>query len=135
MRELRLPLGMLQPRQRKPAAVSDAQSDTPQELIDSIKSHGVLAPIVIRVLAPAAGGAPQLYEIVDGERRWRAAQIAALAEIPCLLEDMADSDVVVLHLVENMGRDHLTQADKAASIHSLMQEFGLTREEAERAES
>ena len=85
-----------------------------EELSDSIKSQGILQPIVVRV--SQAGG----YEIVAGERRWRAAQIAGLHEIPALIKDMTNEEVQVAALIENIQRENLNAVEEAVAYKSIL---------------
>lgn len=97
----------------------------PQELsglVDSIRRHGVLQPIVVR---PSAGG----FEVVAGERRWRAAEAAGLSTIPAVVRTLTDQEALELALVENLQREDLNPMERARAYRRLMQEFGLTQEE------
>ena len=93
-----------------------------QELADSIKEKGILEPLIVR---RAADG----YEIVIGERRWRAAQKAGLKEIPVLLKELDDREVLELSLIENLQRDDLNPMEEAEAYKRLTEEFGLNQEE------
>jgi ParB family transcriptional regulator, chromosome partitioning protein len=93
-----------------------------QELADSIKEKGILEPLIVR---RAAEG----YEIVVGERRWRAAQKAGLKEIPVLLKELDDREVLELSLIENLQRDDLNPMEEAEAYKRLTEEFGLNQEE------
>jgi len=93
-----------------------------QELADSIKEKGILEPLIVR---RAADG----YEIVIGERRWRAAQKAGLKEIPVLLKELDDREVLELSLIENLQRDDLNPIEEAEAYKRLTEEFGLNQEE------
>jgi ParB family chromosome partitioning protein len=93
-----------------------------QELADSIKEKGILEPLIVR---RAAEG----YEIVVGERRWRAAQKAGLKEIPVLLKELDDREVLELSLIENLQRDDLNPLEEAEAYKRLTEEFGLNQEE------
>lgn len=101
------------------------QSMDPQELsglMESIRRHGVLQPIVVR---PAAGG----FEVVAGERRWRAAEAAGLTTIPAVVRTLTDLEALELALVENLQREDLNPMERARAYHRLLQDFGLTQEE------
>lgn len=100
------------------------------ELADSIREQGVLQPLVVRT-APAGGGAR--YEIVAGERRWRAAQLAALATVPVVVRELDDQSALAVALIENLQREDLSALDQARSLSRLAQEFGLTHEEVAKA--
>ncbi|MGI9308354.1 MAG: ParB/RepB/Spo0J family partition protein, partial [Gammaproteobacteria bacterium] len=91
--------GEYQPRQ-------DMHKETLEDLAASIKSQGVVQPIVVRALINASGG-EQRYEIIAGERRWRAAQIAGLSEIPVVIRDIPDSAAIAMALIENIQRENL----------------------------
>lgn len=94
-----------------------------EELASSIKRQGLIQPIVVRQKALGR------YELVAGERRWRAAQIAQLSSIPALIRELADLDVVALALIENIQRENLNPMEEAQSLLRLQQEFGLTHEQ------
>jgi ParB family chromosome partitioning protein len=101
------------------------QAMDPQELsglIESIRRHGVLQPIVVR---PSAGG----FEVVAGERRWRAAEAAGLSSIPAIVRSLTDQEALELALVENLQREDLNPIERARAYRRLMQEFGLTQEQ------
>ncbi|MBQ0109324.1 MAG: ParB/RepB/Spo0J family partition protein, partial [Clostridiales bacterium] len=94
------------------------------ELADSISTHGVLQPITVRKKANG------YYEIIAGERRWRASKMAGLSEIPALVKEVDDSTAAELSLIENLQREDLNAAEEARGYRDLMQKFGLTQEEA-----
>lgn len=94
------------------------------ELSKSIEKNGVIQPILVR---PVAGGA---YQIVAGERRWRASRMAGLTEIPVVIREMSDEDAAVFALIENLQREDLNPVEEAEGIRSLIEEFGMTQEEA-----
>ena len=95
------------------------------ELADSIRRQGVLQPVLAR---PTPGQANR-YQIIAGERRWRAAQVVGLREIPVLVRDLADSDAMAASLVENLQRQDLNAIEEAEGYRRLVSEFGLTQEE------
>jgi len=99
------------------------------ELAASIRAEGVLQPILVR---PLPGTAPVRYEIIAGERRWRAAQSAGLHQIPALVRPMDDRSTLIQALVENLQREDLNPLDTARGIARLIEEFQLTHEEAAR---
>lgn len=105
----------LQPRLRFP-------SDRLDELAASVKEKGVLQPIVVR---PTENG----YEIVAGERRWRACQQAAIPQIPAIIQDVSDRELLELALVENIQRDDLSPIEEARAYQLMSEQFGLTQEE------
>lgn len=93
------------------------------ELADSISQHGVLQPLLVR---PIVGGG---YQIVAGERRWRAARMAGVSEVPAVIREMSDSEVMELALIENLQREDLNPLEEAQGYQSLMDTYGLTQEE------
>ncbi|NDP48078.1 MAG: ParB/RepB/Spo0J family partition protein [Sulfuriferula multivorans] len=106
--------GKYQPR-------SQMDSESLQELADSIRAQGLMQPILVREVAEG-------YEIIAGERRWRAAQLAGLNEIPVLVREVADSAVAAMALIENIQREDLNAIDEAHGLQRLIQEFGMTHE-------
>ena len=127
----RLPLDLLQRGRYQPR--TDMRTETLAELADSIKAQGVVQPIVVRALEPSAGGpvgAPQRYEIIAGERRWRAAQMAGLAEIPAVIRRIPDQAAIAVALIENIQRENLNPLEEARALTRLITEFGLTHQEA-----
>jgi ParB family chromosome partitioning protein len=104
-----------------------------QELADSIKAQGVIQPIVVRPVGAPDQGAPQRYEIVAGERRWRAAQMAGLHEIPAVLRRIDDEHAVALALIENIQREDLNPLEEALALSRLIGEFHLTHQQAAEA--
>ena len=95
------------------------------ELVDSIRTQGVLQPILVRPDAAKPGH----FQIVAGERRWRAARLAGLATVPCFIRTMADTDASAAALVENLQRKDLNPIEEAEGFRRLIDEFGLTQEE------
>jgi len=100
--------------------------DALQELADSIKAQGVVQPIVVRPLSATPGQ----YELVAGERRWRAAQLAELHEIPAIIRDISDQETMAVALIENIQRQELNPIEEAKALVRLVEEFGLTHQEA-----
>lgn len=104
-------------------------------LAESIERHGVLQPLVVRKVAmPENAGAAskllgQKYTIVSGERRWRAAKMAGLTEVPVVVKELSDTDVAAIMLVENLQREDLNPVELAEGLKRLIDEFGLTHEE------
>ncbi|ENV34190.1 ParB/RepB/Spo0J family partition protein [Acinetobacter gerneri] len=96
-----------------------------QELAASIKKHGVMQPIVIRPVENEQFD----YEIIAGERRWRAAQIAGLTEIPAIVRDLSDQVAIALALIENIQRQDLNPIDQALALQRFHEEFGLSHQE------
>jgi ParB family chromosome partitioning protein len=103
------------------------QAQPLDELAASIKANGVIQPIVVRPVTTATAGAPG-YEIVAGERRWQAAKLAGLAEIPVVIRELTDQDAVAVALIENIQREELTPAEEARSLRRLTEEFSLTHQ-------
>ena len=99
------------------------EKDKLQALSDSIKEHGLIQPIVVK---PRKDG---MFTIVAGERRWRAAKLAGLTEVPCVEGDYTDKQVMELALVENLQREDLNPIEEAEGYRKLMDTFGLTQEE------
>ena len=93
-----------------------------QELADSITENGVLQPIVVR-------SRPDGYEIIAGERRWKAARLAGLSRIPAVVKDLSDERMVEVAVVENIQRDELSPVEEAHAYHILIQDFHLTQEQ------
>ena len=100
--------------------------DALQELADSIKAQGVVQPIVVRPLSATPGQ----YELVAGERRWRAAQLAELHKIPAIVRDISDQEAMAIALIENIQRQELNPLEEAKALVRLVEEFGLTHQEA-----
>jgi ParB family chromosome partitioning protein len=107
----------------------DMREETLTELAESIRAQGVVQPIVVRPL-PNPGGGETEYEIVAGERRWRAAQMAGLHTIPAVIRDIPDEAAVAVALIENIQREDLNPIEEARSLHRLCDEFGLTHADA-----
>ncbi len=117
-----LKLGSLQPGKYQPRkAFAQEPLD---ELVASIREHGVLDPILVRAVGA------QKFEIIGGERRWRAAQQAGLTEIPALVRELTDQQVALIALVENIQREDLAPLEVAQSLKQLMAEFKFTQEQA-----
>lgn len=118
-----LPLDLIDPGSFQPRR--DMAPTAMDELVASIRAHGVLQPILVRP-QPRAGGR---YEIIAGERRWRAAQQAGLHEIPVLLRELSDTEAMGAALVENLQRQDLNAIEEAEGYQRLLEEFGLTQEQ------
>lgn len=121
-----LRIDALQPGKYQPRTRMDPGSL--EELAASIKAQGVMQPILVRPLE-ALGGAPS-YEIIAGERRWRAAQIAGLSEVPCLVREIPDEAALAMSLIENIQREDLNPLEEASGIQRLIDEFGMTHQQA-----
>ena len=100
------------------------------ELAESIRTQGIMQPILVRALGETA---PGNYEIIAGERRFRAAQLAGLKEVPVLVRDVADENAAVMALIENIQREDLNPLEEAHGVRRLLDEFGLTHEQAAQA--
>ena len=122
-----VPIDLLQRGRYQPRV--DMRDDSLAELAESIKAQGVVQPIVVRPL-PRQGDGEARYEIVAGERRWRAAQLAGLHAIPAVVRDIPDESAVAVALIENIQRENLNPIEEARALHRLVEEFGLTHEDA-----
>lgn len=120
-----LKTSFLQPGKYQPRTSMDKASLA--ELADSIKTRGVIQPILVRQVS---GGR---YEIIAGERRWRAAQMAGLLEVPALIREVADEAALAMSLIENIQRENLNPLEEALGIQRLIKEFGMTHQSAGRA--
>ena len=120
--EITLPISRIEPRQDQPRSRFD--SDALAELTDSIRQYGLIQPITVR---PLDGG---FYQIVAGERRWRAARAAGLENIPVRIVDVDDRRAMELALVENLQREDLNPIEEARGYRTLTEEYGLTQEDA-----
>jgi ParB family chromosome partitioning protein len=121
-RQETLPVGALQPGKYQPRTRMDPGSL--EELAASIKAQGLIQPISVRAVGNGR------YEIIAGERRWRASQIAGLSEVPVLIRDIADDAVLAMSLIENIQREDLNPLEEAAGLQRLIDEFGMTHQEA-----
>jgi len=127
----KLPLDLLQRGRYQPRI--DMRPETLSELADSIKAQGVVQPIVVRPLEPPVNGESQRYEIIAGERRWRAAQMAGLSEIPAVIRHIPDEAAIAVALIENIQRENLNPLEEARALDRLVSEFGLTHQEVAQA--
>ncbi|MCR4425824.1 MAG: ParB/RepB/Spo0J family partition protein [Firmicutes bacterium] len=116
---IEVPTDSLSPNPFQPRRSFD--KDKLEELASSIRKHGLLQPIVVR---PAGGG----YEIIAGERRWRASQMAGLSTIPATVRELSDSEMIQVALIENLQRQDLDPMEEAHAYRRLMDEFGMTQE-------
>ncbi|MCX7149119.1 MAG: ParB/RepB/Spo0J family partition protein [Rhodocyclales bacterium] len=121
-RQEMLAVGALQPGKYQPRTRMDPGSL--EELAASIKAQGLIQPISVR---PVSSGR---YEIIAGERRWRAAQIAGLADVPVLIRDIPDDAALAMSLIENIQREDLNPLEEAAGIQRLIDEFKMTHQQA-----
>src|SRR5690606_41018372 len=119
-----LPIDLRQRGRYQPRV--DMRPETLQELAESIKAQGVVQPIVVRPLSESAPGQPRRYEIIAGERRWRAAQLAGLHEIPAVIRDVPDNAAVAMALIENIQRENLNPLEEARALERLIKEFDMT---------
>ena len=120
-----LPVDLLQPGKYQPRV--DMHADTLEDLADSIKAQGVVQPIVVR---PVDAGR---YEIIAGERRWRAAQLAGLHDIPAVVRDVPDAAAIAMALIENIQRENLNPLEEANALQRLIDEFEMTHQQASEA--
>jgi ParB family chromosome partitioning protein len=121
-----LPISLMQSSQLQPRR--EIHREPLEELAASIKAKGVIQPIVVRPL-PAGSAGPARYEIVAGERRWQAAKLAGLSDIPVIVRQLSDQEAVAVALIENIQREELTAAEEARSLKRLTLEFSLTHQE------
>ena len=116
-----LPIDLIQRGKYQPRR--DIDPESLQELADSIKVQGVMQPIVVRPISDTK------FEIIAGERRWRATQLAGLDMIPAMVRDVPDSAAIAMSLIENIQREDLNPIEEAAALLRLQQEFELTQQE------
>ncbi|MBS0456794.1 MAG: ParB/RepB/Spo0J family partition protein [Proteobacteria bacterium] len=121
-----LPVTALRPGRYQPRTGMDAERLA--ELADSIRAQGLIQPIVVRAVAPVKGS-KATHEIIAGERRWRAAQIAGLTEVPVVLREVDDRSAVAMALIENIQREDLNPLEEAQALTRLIDEFGLTHQQ------
>lgn len=117
-----LSIGEIEPNRDQPRQNFDEEALN--ELASSIAEHGVLQPLIVRPM-PDGG-----YQLVAGERRWRAARIAGLTEVPVIVKTLTDSEVSVIALIENLQRENLNPMEEAEGIQKLIDEFDFTQEQA-----
>jgi ParB family chromosome partitioning protein len=119
----RLPIELLKPNPRNPRRMfADAEID---ELAASIRQRGIIQPILVRTIR----GAPDAYEIIAGERRWRAAQRAGMHDVPVVLLEVGDREALELAIIENVQRTDLNPLEEAMGYQALMEEFGHSQDE------
>jgi len=121
----KLPIELLQPGKYQPR--KDMSADALEDLSNSIKSQGIIQPIVVRPISETAG--IKTYEIIAGERRWRAAQLAEIDIVPCIIKDVPDEAAVAIALIENIQREDLNAMEEAIALNRLLNEFELTHQE------
>ena len=124
-----VPLDLLRRGRYQPRL--DMRPESLEELADSIRAQGVVQPIVVRPAPEADDGAR--YEIIAGERRWRAAQLAGLQEIPAVIRDVPDEAAVAMALIENIQRENLNPLEEARALERLVTEFDMTHQQAAEA--
>ena len=117
-----LRLSDIEPNKNQPRQYFDDESLS--ELADSIREHGVLQPLIVRPLSDGS------YQLVAGERRWRASRLAGLTEVPVIVRALTDSEVAVIALIENLQRENLNPIEEAEGISRLLEEYGFTQEQA-----
>src|SRR5579885_2363256 len=115
-----IPIGEIEPNPVQPRTVF--QADRLQELSDSIRVNGIIQPLIVRRNGPR-------YQIVAGERRWRAAKLAGLTHVPIVIQDVSDPQMLELALIENIQREDLNPIETAHAYERLCQELGLSHEE------
>jgi len=118
-----LPIDLIERSRYQPRA--DFNEEALQELADSIRAQGVIQPVVVRPLT----GQASRYELIAGERRWRAAQLAGLHNIPAVIRDVDDQAAMAMALIENIQRQALNPIEEAVALNRLIAEFGLTHEQ------
>lgn len=117
-----LRLNDIEPNKNQPRQYFD--DDSLSELADSIRDHGVLQPLIVRPLSDGS------YQLVAGERRWRASRLAGLTEVPVIVRALTDSEVAVIALIENLQRENLNPIEEAEGISRLIEEYDFTQEQA-----
>ena len=120
-----LPISEIEPNRSQPR--HDFNEESLRELADSIAAHGVLQPLLVRPM-PEGG-----YQLVAGERRWRASRMAGLFEVPVVIREMTDSDMMQISMIENLQRENLNPVEEAMGYRILINEYGLTQEEISRS--
>lgn len=123
----KIPIEYLRPGKYQPR--KDMADEALEELAASIKSQGVIQPIVVRQIEQTDQSGNTAYEIIAGERRWRAAQIAQLDVVPCLVKNIPDDAAVAIALIENIQREDLNAMEEAQALDRLMVEFSLTHQQ------
>ena len=120
-----LPISEIEPNRSQPR--HDFDEESLRELADSIAAHGVLQPLLVRPMAE--GG----YQLVAGERRWRASRMAGLFEVPVIIREMSDLEMMQISMIENLQRENLNPVEEAMGYRVLMDEYHLTQEEISKA--
>lgn len=117
-------INAIKPNTKQPRKVF--QEDKIEELARSIEAYGIIQPILIR---PSNTG----YEIVAGERRWRAARKASLKQVPCIIRDLSEEQNMIISIIENMQRENLNPIEEADALNQMISHFGMTQEEVSRS--
>ena len=118
----KLEISLLKPGKYQPR--SNMNQESLAELAESIKTQGIMQPILVRAIGV------DNYEIIAGERRWRAAQLAGMAEVPAIIREVADDAALAISLIENIQREDLNPLEEAMGIQRLINEFGMTHQSA-----
>ncbi len=130
-----IPVDLIQPGKFQPRM--HMHPDGLQDLADSIKAQGLVQPIVVRPANAHTDGiavpGPRRYEIIAGERRWRAAQMAGLHQIPAVVRDVPDRTAIAMALIENIQRENLNPLEEAQALQRLISEFDMTHQQASEA--
>ena len=122
-----IPVDLLQRGKYQPRV--DIRQDTLQQLAESIRSQGVIQPIVVRPIKNSSGSNTR-YEIIAGERRWRASQMAGKHEVPAIIRDIENVDAIAIALIENIQRENLNPLEEAKALSRLIAEFDMTHKQA-----
>lgn len=120
-----LPISEIEPNRSQPRR--DFDEGSLRELADSIAAHGVLQPLLVRPM-PEGG-----YQLVAGERRWRASRMAGLFEVPVIIKEMSDLEMMQISMIENLQRENLNPVEEAMGYRVLTDEYGMTQEEISRS--
>ena len=124
----RIPVDLLQRGRYQPRL--DLRPESLQDLADSIRAQGIVQPIVVRPVGAQRPGETQRYEIIAGERRWRAAQMAGLHDVPAVVRRVPDEAAVAMSLIENIQRENLNPLEEARALDRLIREFDMTHQAA-----
>lgn len=116
-------INKITPNRKQPRKTFDEESL--EELSESIKIHGVIQPIIVKSISNG-------YEIIAGERRWRASRLAGLKEMPCIIRAFSDKDNLLVALIENLQRENLNPMDESSAYFYMLENYGLTQEEISR---
>lgn len=122
-----IPVDLLQRGKYQPRV--DIRQDTLQQLAESIRSQGVIQPIVVRPIKNSSGSNTR-YEIIAGERRWRASQMAGKHEVPAIIREIENVDAIAIALIENIQRENLNPLEEAKALSRLIAEFDITHKQA-----